>query len=103
MPPPQPVAATVNEYEAALAGVPASVSDFVSADVFITTPPGSDPDVICHLYGVHPPVTVITPKYESLRIPLGSAVVGMEMAMRPCVPMATSTRKRRLVFTSSCS
>jgi hypothetical protein len=65
----------VNEYDAALLGMPASVTDFVSDDVFIATAAGSDPAATFHLYGVHPPATVITPKYESLTMPFGSAVV----------------------------
>jgi hypothetical protein len=44
VPPPHPVAESVNEYVAALVGVPDKITELALED-FIVTPVGSDPDV----------------------------------------------------------
>ena len=71
MPPPQPLTLTVNEYVAALVGVPARLSEIGLLEAVIATPAGSVPEVMVQVAGAQPPVVAMTAEYEVFTVPFG--------------------------------
>ena len=75
--PPHPVTFAVNEYTAAVVGVPVKPSDVVELDAFALMPASNVPDAIAHLYGVHPSIAFIAAVYASRTVPFGRPLVVM--------------------------
>jgi hypothetical protein len=58
-----------------LVGVPVKFRDVVVADCFCVTPAGSAPETMDHLYGVQPPLALMTAEYGVWTVPFGSVEV----------------------------
>ena len=82
MPPLQPLTLTVNEYVAALVGVPARLSEIGLLEAVIVTPAGSFPEVMVQVAGAQPPVVVMTAEYEVFTVPFGTVVVVIDTLAR---------------------
>ena len=62
---------------------PTRVIDLVSEEIVVATPAGKDPDVICHLYGVRPPLALIQSKVHDVIRVRGIRVVSASIVQTP--------------------
>jgi hypothetical protein len=59
VPPPQPLTLSVNEYVAALVGVPVRLSEIGLFEALIVTPGGRVPEEMVQVAGAQPPLVAI--------------------------------------------